>query len=73
MCPDDGYVCFQDSELISACWTSRWSAAAQSRRSSPRCCATTASAEASALAMGRLAKLTARFLTDHGFSIGIRT
>lgn len=29
------------------------------------------SAEASALAMGRLAKLTARFLTDFGFSIGI--
>jgi DNA-directed RNA polymerase III subunit RPC1 len=30
------------------------------------------SAEASALAMGRLAKLTARFLADYGFSIGIK-
>ena len=29
------------------------------------------SAEASALAMGRLSKLTSRFLADYGFSIGI--
>ena len=71
MCPDDGYVCFQDSELISGVMD-KAILGGGSKSSLFAALLRDHSPEASALAMGRLAKLTARFLTDHGFSIGIQ-
>ena len=70
MCPDDGYVCFQASEHI--CGVLDKSLLGGGSKSSLfAVLLRDHSAEASALAMGRLAKLTSRFLMDHGFSIGI--
>ena len=70
MCEDDGYVCFQDSELLCGVLDKSWLGDGQknglfaillrdvSRAVAARC-------------MSRMAKLASRFLCDFGFSIGI--
>ena len=71
MCPDDGYVCIYQSELISGV-LDKSLLGGGSKSSLFATLLRDHSAEASALAMGRLSKLTARFLSDYGFSIGIQ-
>lgn len=71
MCPDDGYVCFHGSEHLSGV-LDKSILGGGSKNSLFNVLLRDHSAEASALAMGRLAKLTSRFLADHGFSIGIQ-
>ena len=71
MCPDDGFVCFYQSEHLCGV-LDKSILGGGSKASLFAALLRDHSAEASALAMGRLAKLTARFLTDHGFSIGIQ-
>jgi len=70
MCPDDGFVSFYDSEHISG-YLDKSLLGGGSKSSLFAVLLRDHSAEAAALAMGRLAKLTSRFLMDHGFSIGI--
>ena len=70
MCPDDGFVCYHDSELISGVME-KSTLGGGSKSGLFAVLLRDHSAEASAQAMGRLAKLTSRFLMDHGFSIGI--
>ena len=70
MCPDDGYVAFYASELVSG-YLEKSLLGGGAKSSLFAVLLRDHSAEASALTMGRLAKLTSRFLMDYGFSIGI--
>ena len=70
MCPDDGYVAFYASELVSG-YLEKSLLGGGAKSSLFAVLLRDSSAEASALTMGRLAKLTSRFLMDYGFSIGI--
>ena len=70
MCPDDGWVCFRNGELMSGV-IDKSIIGGGAKESLFAVLLRDYSAEASALCMSRLAKLTARFLADHGFSIGI--
>ena len=71
MCPDDGWVCFRNGELMSGV-VDKSIIGGGAKESLYAVLLRDFSAEASALCMSRLAKLTARFLADHGFSIGIQ-
>eukprot|EP00966_Prymnesium_polylepis_P164586 3805037-Prymnesium_polylepis.1 len=71
MCPDDGWVCFRNGELMSGV-IDKSIIGGGAMESFYAVLLRDYSAEASALCMSRLAKLTARFLADHGFSIGIQ-
>jgi hypothetical protein len=70
MCPDDGYVAFYASELVSG-YLEKSLLGGGAKASLFAVLLRDSSAEASALTMGRLAKITSRFLMDYGFSIGI--
>ena len=72
MCPDDGYVCFRDSEHISGV-LDKSILGGGSKSSLFAALLRDHSAEASALAMGRLAKLTARFLVRRALGIDPRS
>ena len=70
MCEDDGYVCIQDSELICGVLDKSWLGDGQ-KNGLFAILLRDASCDAAARCMSRMAKLAARFLCDHGFSVGI--
>ena len=70
MCPDDGYVCFQDSELVCGVLDKAWLGDGQ-KNGLFAILLRDAGCAAAARCMSRMAKLAARFLCDFGFSIGI--
>jgi len=70
MCPADGYVCFRNSELI--CGRLGKSTLGNGNKAGLfSTLAADFSPQASAACMNRLAKLSARFIGEQGFSIGI--
>jgi len=70
MCPADGYVCFQNSEHMCGS-LDKALLGGGNKTGLFAVLFREHSAEVSAQAMQRLAKVTARFLADYGFSIGI--
>ena len=70
MCPDDGYVCFQDSELICGVMDKAWLGDGQ-KNGLFAILLRDNGAAAAARCMSRMAKHAARFLCDFGFSIGV--
>ena len=70
MCPDDGYVCIQNSEIISG-QLGKATLGSGNKSGLFYVLNIEYGAEAAANAMNRLAKLSARWLGTRGFSIGI--
>ena len=70
MCPADGYVCFRNSELLSG-RLGKGVLGSGSKAGLFYVLCTDYSPEVAAVAMNRLAKLSARWLGTRGFSIGI--
>lgn len=70
MCEDDGYVCFQDSELLCGVLDKSWLGDGQ-KNGLFAILLRDASCTIAARCMSRMSKLAARFLCEYGFSIGI--
>ena len=70
MCPDDGYVCFQESELLCGVMDKAWLGDGQ-KNGLFAILLRDHGAAAAARCMSRMAKHAARFLCDLGFSIGV--
>ncbi|KAK9819626.1 hypothetical protein WJX72_000381 [[Myrmecia] bisecta] len=70
MCPHDGYVCFRNSELISG-RLGKATLGGGNKAGLFQVLNTDYSARAAAQVMNRLAKFSARYIGDRGFSIGI--
>eukprot|EP00899_Mesostigma_viride_P025365 jgi/Mesvir1/6012/Mv00758-RA.2 len=70
MCPADGFVCFRNSELISG-QVGKGTLGADNKAGLFATLLRDYSAQAAACCMNRLAKMSARFIGNHGFSIGI--
>ncbi|KAK2077195.1 hypothetical protein QBZ16_004829 [Prototheca wickerhamii] len=70
MCPNDGFVCFRNSELLSG-RLGKVTLGGGNKAGLFQVLTADYSSRAAAEAMTRLAKLSARFIGDQGFSIGI--
>eukprot|EP00727_Mastigamoeba_balamuthi_P012494 m51a1_g7868 putative beta and beta-prime subunits of dna dependent rna-polymerase (1422) ;mRNA; f:275352-280573 len=70
MCPRDGYVCFRNSELLCGV-LDKATLGSGSKNCIWHVLMRDYSPNVAAEAMSRLAKLSARWIGDHGFSIGI--
>lgn len=70
MCPNDGYVCFRNSELISG-QLGKGTLGNGNKNGLFTILLRDYSSYAAASCMNRLAKLSARWIGNHGFSIGI--
>jgi len=70
MCPSDGYVCFRNSELISG-QLGKATLGNGNKDGLFTVLLRDYGSEAASVCMNRLAKLSARWIGNHGFSIGI--